>query len=64
MLNCGEPLVPFYERNGFSVIADRAIYDRDGSRAIDDDPVMALSLDGDVSLDNLRLETVYLGSDF
>ena len=51
VLNCGDPLVGFYERVGYVKISDRALYIRDGKLALDEDPALAISLKPDFDID-------------
>ena len=64
ILNCGQRVVPFYVRNGFIVIAEKAVYDRAGKEEIDEDPVLAYPLSGAFTIQELHTKQVYLGKDF
>lgn len=63
VLNCGEDLVGFYARAGFTRISDCAVYFRDGVPVTDNDPVMALSFLPERPLGWLE-EGVVIGQDF
>ena len=64
VLNCGEPLVGFYERSGYRRIADRATYLRGVSAVVDDDPAMATSLSSDFDVASLVCDSFPFGFDF
>lgn len=64
VLNCGGPLVGFYERVGYVKISDRALYLRDGKLALDEDPALAIGLKQGFSLTALTCEAFPFGFDF
>jgi predicted N-acetyltransferase YhbS len=64
VLNCGEPLVRFYERAGYVKVSDRALYIREGKLAVDEDPALAISLKRDFDVAALVCEAFPFGFDF
>ena len=64
VLNCGEPVVGFFERIGYSRIADRGIYLRGGVAVVDDDPAMAISFRPGFDVRDLACDTFPFGFDF
>lgn len=64
VLNCRPPVARFYEKCGFEIIADKASYDRNGSVAIDDDPVMAKCSDPELWAAIARKPVLHLGEEF
>ncbi|MEZ5277877.1 MAG: hypothetical protein R3F07_15965 [Opitutaceae bacterium] len=63
MLNCGAPLVSYYNAIGYRKISDRASYTRSGGVVIDNDPVM-LNPNGQQAAAVMQSAPVYLGRDF
>jgi GNAT superfamily N-acetyltransferase len=63
-LNCGAPRVAFYERCGYQRISDRAIYLRDATAVIDDDPALAISLKPHFDVTCLACDSFPFGFDF
>jgi ribosomal protein S18 acetylase RimI-like enzyme len=64
VLNCGAPLVRFYERVGYVKVSDRALYLRDGELVPEEDPAMAIGFDGTFDVTALVSEAFPLGFDF
>ena len=63
ILNCSESTVPFYTKLGFKVISQKAVYLRDSQRVIDNDPVLVMTFNDNLKLDD-EYNKVYIGSDF
>jgi len=63
-LNCGETVTNFYEKMGFCIISPRAGYIRNGVHEIDDDPVMAISLKNDFSVQALEADVFPMIDEF
>lgn len=64
VLNCGHPLVGFYERVGYVKISDRALYIRDGKLVLDEDPALAISFKQGFDVTALMCEAFPFGFDF
>ena len=64
VLNCGDPLVSFYERIGYVKVSERALYIRDGQLALDEDPALAISLKQDFDITALVCKAFPFGFDF
>ena len=64
VLNCGRPLVRFYDKVGYTKIADRALYIRDGELVSDEDPALAISFQQDFDVAALTCEAFPFGFDF
>ncbi len=64
VLNCGHPLVGFYERVGYVKISDRALYIRDGKLALDEDSALAISFKQGFDVAVLTCEAFPFGFDF
>lgn len=62
ILNCGERLVPFYEKCGFVRVSECAVYERGGRLVEDEDPVMLILFSDPPEY--CRYKQVYLGADF
>ncbi|MBN1484681.1 MAG: GNAT family N-acetyltransferase [Chloroflexia bacterium] len=64
VLNCGRPLLRFYERLGYTKISDRALYIRGDKLALDEDPALAIRFKADFDLSALAGEAFPFGFDF
>lgn len=64
VLNCGHPLVRFYDEVGYTKISDRALYIRDGKLVSDEDPAMAISFRQGFDVAALTCEAFPFGFDF
>jgi len=64
ILNCKPDRVPFYEKNGFETIAEKASYDRKEGVTIDDDPVMAKCSTPELMATIAKGPVLHLGEEF
>jgi GNAT superfamily N-acetyltransferase len=64
VLNCGRPLVGFYNRIGYVKISDRALYIRDDKLMIEEDPALAISFRQRFDVITLTCELFPFGFDF
>ena len=64
VLNCGHPLVRFYNRIGYTKISDRALYIRHGKLVSEEDPALAISFRKSFDVAALTCEAFPFGFDF
>jgi ribosomal protein S18 acetylase RimI-like enzyme len=64
VLNCGHSLVKFYDKVGYTKIADRALYIRNGKLVSDEDPALAISFRQSFDVAALTCEAFPFGFDF
>jgi ribosomal protein S18 acetylase RimI-like enzyme len=64
VLNCGRPLVRFYNKVGYTKVSDRALYMRDGRLVSEEDPALAISFRQTFDVAALTCESFPFGFDF
>lgn len=64
VLNCGHPLVGFYNRIRYAKVSDRALYIRDGELVSEEDPALAISFRQSFDVAALTCEAFPFGFDF
>lgn len=64
VLNCGRPLVRFYDRVGYIKISDHAVYIRDNQLVLEADPALAISFRQSFDVTTLACEAFPFGFDF
>lgn len=64
VLNCGRPLVKFYNSVGYTEVSDRALYIRDGRLVTEEDPALAISFRQSFDVAALTCEAFPFGFDF
>ena len=64
LLNCGEQVIEFYRKNGFTQISPVASYIRKKKIEVDEDPVLCFLLKNDLKIDDLYCDNIFLGEDF
>jgi GNAT superfamily N-acetyltransferase len=64
VLNCGRPLVRFYNKVGYTKVSDCALYMRDGRLVSEEDPALAISFRQTFDVAGLTCEVFPFGFDF